>query len=89
MDGYMMLEEYDQYGEEMPQVVASPQMAQTPVETDYTTVDELMNNSSRKIRPIFHPALKLQTPIAYQKDTDPSVIPILKEGMGECDFTKW
>ncbi|XP_063222708.1 polycomb protein Sfmbt isoform X2 [Bacillus rossius redtenbacheri] len=86
MGGYMMLEEYDQFGEEMPQVVASPaQAALTPPDAGYSaSMDELMNNSNRKIRPIFHPALKLQTPIAYQKDTDPSVIPILKEGMAVC-----
>lgn len=38
--------------------------------------------SSRKIKPIKHPALKLQTPIAYQRDTDLSVIPIQRDGMG-------
>lgn len=30
-----------------------------------------------------HPALKLKTPIAYQKDTDLNAIPIMREGMGE------
>lgn len=39
----------------------------------------------KKIKPIRHPALKLKTPIAYDKKTDPSVIPILKEGMGVCE----
>ena len=29
-----------------------------------------------------HPALKLKTPIAYQKDTDLNAIPIMREGMG-------
>lgn len=38
--------------------------------------------TSRKIKPIRHPALKLQTPIAYQRDTDLSVIPIQRDGMG-------
>lgn len=37
---------------------------------------------ARKIKPVKHPGLKLQTPIAYQRDTDPSVIPIKKDGMG-------
>ena len=33
-----------------------------------------------------NPALKLKTPIAYQKDTDLNAIPIMREGMGELDF---
>ncbi|RXG51953.1 Polycomb protein Sfmbt [Armadillidium vulgare] len=32
-----------------------------------------------------HPALKLKTPIAYQKDTDLNAIPIMKEGMAVCE----
>ncbi|XP_073989613.1 scm-related gene containing four mbt domains isoform X3 [Rhodnius prolixus] len=39
----------------------------------------------RKIKPVKHPALKLQTPIAYQRDTDPNVIPIHKDGMAVCE----
>lgn len=39
-------------------------------------------NSARKIKPVKHPGLKLQTPIAYKCDTDPSMIPIQKDGMG-------
>ena len=31
-----------------------------------------------------NPALKLKTPIAYQKDTDIEAIPIMKEGIGQC-----
>ena len=38
---------------------------------------------SKKIKPIRNPALKLKTPIAYDKKTDLSAIPILKEGMGK------
>lgn len=38
--------------------------------------------ASRKIKPVKHPALKLQTPIAYQSDTDHNVIPIQPEGRG-------
>ncbi|XP_075224784.1 polycomb protein Sfmbt-like isoform X3 [Lycorma delicatula] len=41
--------------------------------------------ASRKIKPIKHPALKLQTPIAYQRDTDLSVIPIQRDGMAVCE----
>lgn len=37
---------------------------------------------SRKIKPVKHPGLKLQTPIAYQRDTDLNVIPIQKDGRG-------
>lgn len=39
--------------------------------------------TSRKIKPVKHPGLVLKTPIAYQRDTDPSVIPIQKDGMGK------
>lgn len=39
---------------------------------------------TRKIKPIKHPGLVLKTPIAYQSTTDPSVIPIQKDGMGMC-----
>lgn len=39
--------------------------------------------SSRKIRPIQNPALKLKTPIAYQRDSDPNMLPIEKEGRGK------
>uniref|UniRef100_A0A0A9XY93 Polycomb protein Sfmbt n=1 Tax=Lygus hesperus TaxID=30085 RepID=A0A0A9XY93_LYGHE len=40
---------------------------------------------ARKIKPVKHPGLKLQTPIAYQRDTDPNVIPIKKDGMAVCE----
>lgn len=39
--------------------------------------------SNRKIKPVKRPGLILKTPIAYQRDTDPSVIPIQKDGMGK------
>jgi len=39
--------------------------------------------SSRKIKPIQNPALKLKTPIAYQRDSDPNMLPIEKEGRGK------
>lgn len=38
---------------------------------------------SRKIKPIQNPALKLKTPIAYQRDSDPNMLPIEKEGRGK------
>ncbi len=50
-----------------------------------TATQTMLQNSSpgsRKIKPVKHPGLKLQTPIAYQRDTDLNVIPIQKEGRG-------
>lgn len=38
--------------------------------------------SSRKIKPVQNPALKLKTPIAYQRDSDLNMLPIEKEGRG-------
>lgn len=40
---------------------------------------------SHKIMPVKRPGLKLKTPIAYFGNTDPSVIPIQKDGMGVCE----
>lgn len=40
---------------------------------------------SHKIMPVKRPGLKLKTPIAYFGNTDPSVIPIHKDGMGVCE----
>ncbi|XP_001946049.2 polycomb protein Sfmbt isoform X1 [Acyrthosiphon pisum] len=40
--------------------------------------------TSRKIKPIQNPALKLKTPIAYQRDSDPNMLPIEKEGRAVC-----
>lgn len=37
----------------------------------------------KKIKPIQNPALKLKTPIAYQRDSDPNILPIEKEGRGK------
>lgn len=36
----------------------------------------------KKIQPVKRPGLVLKTPIAYQGDIDPSVIPIHRDGMG-------
>lgn len=43
--------------------------------------------SSRKIKPVQNPALKLKTPIAYQRDSDPNMLPIEKEGRGKNVLT--
>jgi len=40
-------------------------------------------SNSRKIKPIQNPALKLKTPIAYQRDSDPNMLPIEKDGRGK------
>ncbi|XP_047119207.1 polycomb protein Sfmbt isoform X1 [Schistocerca piceifrons] len=73
MDGFMMLDEFDTYCESQPQYMSTASAAtQTP------------SQRARKIKPVKHPALKLKTPIAYQKDTDLSVIPIQKDGMAVC-----
>ena len=40
---------------------------------------------SHKIMPVKRPGLKLKTLIAYFGNTDPSVIPIQKDGMGVCE----
>lgn len=40
---------------------------------------------SHKIMPVKRPGLKLKTPIAYFGNTNPSVIPIQKDGMGVCE----
>lgn len=47
-----------------------------------STATQTAQIPSRKIKPIKHPGLVLKTPIAYQRDTDLSVIPIQKDGMG-------
>lgn len=48
-----------------------------------TTSTQTLPCQTRKIKPIRHPGLVLKTPIAYQGNTDPSVIPIQKDGIGE------
>ncbi|VVC42005.1 Hypothetical protein CINCED_3A016132 [Cinara cedri] len=45
---------------------------------------QYVSTGSRKIKPIQNPALKLKTPIAYQKDSDPNMLPIEKEGRAVC-----
>lgn len=51
-----------------------------------TTSTQTLPCSSRKIKPIKHPGLVLKTPIAYLGNTDPSVIPIQKDGIGKFSF---
>lgn len=41
---------------------------------------------TRKIEPVSRPGLELKTPIAYKGNTDPSVIPIERDGMGTLLF---
>lgn len=40
----------------------------------------------KKIRPIKRPGLILKTPIAYEGISDPSVIPIQRDGMGRLNY---
>lgn len=47
-----------------------------------TTATQTLPCSSGKIKPVKHPGLVLKTPIAYQGNTDLSVIPIQKDGIG-------
>lgn len=48
---------------------------------------KIYTSNSRKIKPIQNPALKLKTPIAYQRDSDPMLLPIEKEGRGKIILT--
>lgn len=66
-----MLDEYESLCEEAPRYLTT-----ASTQTSATL-------STRKITPVKHPALKLKSPIAYQKDTDLSVIPIQRDGMGK------
>ncbi|XP_056647986.1 polycomb protein Sfmbt isoform X1 [Diorhabda sublineata] len=50
-----------------------------------TTSTQTLPCPTRKIKPIKHPGLVLKTPIAYQSNTDPSVIPIQKDGIAVCE----
>lgn len=51
-----------------------------------TTSTQTLPCPTRKIKPIKHPGLVLKTPIAYHSNTDPSVIPIQKDGIGKFVF---
>lgn len=50
-----------------------------------TTATQTLPCPTRKIKPVKHPGLVLKTPIAYQGNTDPSVIPIQKDGIAVCE----
>lgn len=54
-----------------------------------TTATQTLPCPTRKIKPIKHPGLVLKTPIAYQSNTDPSVIPIHKDGIGKWLLQKY
>lgn len=81
MEGYMMLEELDE-GMYYEDPNSLSKMSTAPTQT----TSNPQHGSNRKIKPVKHPGLKLQTPIAYQKDTDPNVIPIQKDGMGKISI---
>ncbi|KAB0798790.1 hypothetical protein PPYR_06670 [Photinus pyralis] len=49
------------------------------------TATQTTSCPNRKIKPIKHPGLVLKTPIAYESNTDPSVIPIQKDGIAVCE----
>lgn len=51
-----------------------------------STATQTAQLPNRRIKLIKHPGLVLKTPIAYQSDTDLSVIPIQKDGMGMNKF---
>ncbi|KAK6642126.1 hypothetical protein RUM44_013849 [Polyplax serrata] len=72
IEGFLMMHDYE------PSFCDEPPKYMTAATQTSTT-------SSRKIKAIKHPGLKLQTPIAYKCDTDPSVIPIEKDGMAICE----
>ncbi|XP_065347744.1 polycomb protein Sfmbt isoform X2 [Cloeon dipterum] len=78
MGGYIPViytgeEEYENYSAEQPSCKTS------------TTTSTQTFVPAKKIKPVKHPGLKLKTPIAYQKDSDLSVIPIVREGMAVCE----
>lgn len=77
VDDFMMLNESDSFCGS-----ASPP---PPLMNSMATQTAPPQSASRKIKPVKHPGLKLKTPIAFQKDSDPSIIPIEKDGMAICE----
>lgn len=83
-----MYESYDGYDEDSS---GSQVIQQQGTPTTDTTVMQAADESppalpkSKKPKVHHHPALKLKTPIAYQKDTDLDAIPIMREGMAVCE----
>lgn len=87
MNGFMMLDELeDPYfeDEDRDSKLDEGQPGYIPGLAGQITPTEVPQ-SNKKIKPIKRPGLKLQTPIAYQRDTDPNVIPIMKDGMAICE----
>lgn len=85
----MMLEDLDDssrwYVNGMPEEMMLDGDQQNSAKVVTTATQTGLQNAppgSRKIKPVKHPGLKLQTPIAYQRDTDLNVIPIQKDGRG-------
>ena len=83
MNGFMMLDELEDpyFEEEDRDKVTETQPDFIPELTGQITPTEVPQ-SNKKIKPIKRPGLRLQTPIAYKRDTDPNVIPIMTNGMG-------
>lgn len=86
----MMLEDLDEstrwYVNGMPEEMLLDSDSSNPSKVVTTATQTGLQNvppTSRKIKPVKHPGLKLQTPIAYQRDTDLNVIPIQKDGRGK------
>lgn len=69
-------------------IMTNKQVAIAP-NTGNLTISQKGNSKklkeSHKIMPVVRPGLKLKTPIAYFGNSDPSAIPIQKDGMGVCE----
>lgn len=59
----------------------APSMCSSKQQKEFILTRDLF--SFRKIKPV--DGLILKTPIAFQKDSDPDMIPIRKEGMAVCE----
>lgn len=84
-----MYESYDAYDEDSSSSQVMHQQGTPPI-TEPGMVEHSEDSpppmpKSKKPKVHHHPALKLKTPIAYQKDTDLSAIPIMREGMAVCE----
>ncbi|XP_069956040.1 MBT domain-containing protein 1 isoform X3 [Cherax quadricarinatus] len=84
-----MYESYDNYDEDSSGSHVMQQQGTPPI-TEAGMVGQADESpppvpKSKKPKVHHHPALKLKTPIAYQKDTDLSAIPIMREGMAVCE----
>ncbi|KAJ8984576.1 hypothetical protein NQ317_006038 [Molorchus minor] len=83
MENYDMMQFIDMKNESNDSSYAEDENCQ-PVYM-ITTSTQTLPCPTRKIKPIKHPGLVLKTPIAYQSNTDPSVIPIQKDGIAVCE----